>query len=237
MALNLRDFLTALGKDLIRIDDEVDPITQAGALCSAAPRPILLERLRGFPGWKLCDILVKDRARQALALGTSPKSVVRELSDRMFTRVPGQSKVVPDGPCKEVKLLGNDADITKLPIPIHSEGDAGRYLGSGITITRDPDTGIRNEAIIRAMVKRSEEHTSELQSRLHLVCRLLLEKKNYRRTVIQPWNNSPSACRHRSGSRQFYRKFRGPRTPVAHRPPIDRAKRNECVDYTAQLRC
>src|SRR2546429_7260802 len=26
---------------------------------------------------------------------------------------------------------------------------------------------------------RSEEHTSELQSRLHLVCRLLLEKKNY----------------------------------------------------------
>src|SRR2546429_3099058 len=26
--------------------------------------------------------------------------------------------------------------------------------------------------------RRSEEHTSELQSRLHLVCRLLLEKKN-----------------------------------------------------------
>src|SRR2546429_3858775 len=32
----------------------------------------------------------------------------------------------------------------------------------------------------RAMTARirSEEHTSELQSRLHLVCRLLLEKKN-----------------------------------------------------------
>src|SRR2546422_3842354 len=28
-----------------------------------------------------------------------------------------------------------------------------------------------------AMIRRSEEHTSELQSRLHLVCRLLLEKK------------------------------------------------------------
>src|SRR5687768_18089168 len=27
-------------------------------------------------------------------------------------------------------------------------------------------------------IDRSEEHTSELQSRLHLVCRLLLEKKN-----------------------------------------------------------
>src|SRR3982751_7151062 len=29
----------------------------------------------------------------------------------------------------------------------------------------------------RSRAKRSEEHTSELQSRLHLVCRLLLEKK------------------------------------------------------------
>src|SRR5687768_18190103 len=35
---------------------------------------------------------------------------------------------------------------------------------------------------------RSEEHTSELQSRLHLVCRLLLEKKNkkkYEQTVCE----------------------------------------------------
>src|SRR2546422_5254670 len=30
---------------------------------------------------------------------------------------------------------------------------------------------------IRKKRRRSEEHTSELQSRLHLVCRLLLEKK------------------------------------------------------------
>src|SRR2546422_1198974 len=32
---------------------------------------------------------------------------------------------------------------------------------------------------------RSEEHTSELQSRLHLVCRLLLEKKKGRKKKIR----------------------------------------------------
>src|SRR2546422_3203616 len=32
--------------------------------------------------------------------------------------------------------------------------------------------------------RRSEEHTSELQSRLHLVCRLLLEKKKKKNTTI-----------------------------------------------------
>src|SRR2546422_1646051 len=39
---------------------------------------------------------------------------------------------------------------------------------------------------------RSEEHTSELQSRLHLVCRLLLEKKKKNQT------HSPPACAHSS---------------------------------------
>src|SRR2546429_4441841 len=35
-----------------------------------------------------------------------------------------------------------------------------------------------------ASKKRSEEHTSELQSRLHLVCRLLLEKKKKNKNYL-----------------------------------------------------
>src|SRR5690554_7605041 len=35
--------------------------------------------------------------------------------------------------------------------------------------------------LVRVREARSEEHTSELQSRPHLVCRLLLEKKKQRR--------------------------------------------------------
>src|SRR3989449_1865856 len=35
--------------------------------------------------------------------------------------------------------------------------------------------------VTNSLLNRSEEHTSELQSRLHLVCRLLLEKKNHLR--------------------------------------------------------
>src|SRR2546422_6631186 len=37
---------------------------------------------------------------------------------------------------------------------------------------------LRARTKVHAPPRRSEEHTSELQSRLHLVCRLLLEKKN-----------------------------------------------------------
>src|SRR2546422_4078875 len=47
---------------------------------------------------------------------------------------------------------------------------SGRVLGGALK-----DSGGRD--VTDAVAARSEEHTSELQSRLHLVCRLLLEKK------------------------------------------------------------
>src|SRR3712207_8224941 len=46
---------------------------------------------------------------------------------------------------------------------------------------RRPERGHRRRVAIearRVIARRSEEHTSELQSRQYLVCRLLLEKKN-----------------------------------------------------------
>src|SRR2546422_3637297 len=54
---------------------------------------------------------------------------------------------------------------------------ARRLTPSRLSIVLAP----RNRAPLAvALERRSEEHTSELQSRLHLVCRLLLEKKKKR---------------------------------------------------------
>src|SRR5258708_29076996 len=45
---------------------------------------------------------------------------------------------------------------------------------------------------------RSEEHTSELQSPDHIVCRLLLEKKNRIRVIYKVnWGRSPGWVNHR----------------------------------------
>src|SRR2546429_1619044 len=52
-------------------------------------------------------------------------------------------------------------------------GQPGAFFAA---FARDKTSGIL-ELTSNARVSRSEEHTSELQSRLHLVCRLLLEKK------------------------------------------------------------
>src|SRR2546429_2880976 len=64
------------------------------------------------------------------------------------------------------------------------------------------DIGHRVDDAVAVVVERdrSEEHTSELQSRLHLVCRLLLEKKKKNTPSYTSYikhtrslNDSPSA--------------------------------------------
>src|SRR5690554_7483271 len=54
-------------------------------------------------------------------------------------------------------------------------------------------------------VIRSEEHTSELQSRPHLVCRLLLEKKKLQSHIYEKANTPLSDPRHRGNSAQLLR--------------------------------
>src|SRR2546429_5203681 len=51
--------------------------------------------------------------------------------------------------------------------------------------------------------QRSEEHTSELQSRLHLVCRLLLEKKKNISNMRSRWIHTVRPCTVDSDKRHF----------------------------------
>src|SRR5690554_7125351 len=62
--------------------------------------------------------------------------------------------------------------ITALPIVETKDGDLSAYIPTNVISITD------GQVFLSAAVfyKRSEEHTSELQSRPHLVCRLLLEK-------------------------------------------------------------
>src|SRR2546426_6359609 len=45
-------------------------------------------------------------------------------------------------------------------------------------------------------IKRSEEHTSELQSPCNLVCRLLLEKKKKHKYILDILNSNECYCRY-----------------------------------------
>src|SRR5690349_8235061 len=74
---------------------------------------------------------------------------------------------------------------------------------------------------------RSEEHTSELQSRRDLVCRLLLEKKKSTALRNSPWAATPTPFRHRplapSGAHGRCCLSRGAHRPDLHSFPTRRS--------------
>src|SRR5690625_6720783 len=75
-------------------------------------------------------------------------------------------------------LTERQCDVVKLYFGIGEEHPMSlEDIGDRFGLTRERVRQIKDKAINKLRSVRSEEHTSELQSRGHLVCRLLLEKK------------------------------------------------------------
>src|SRR3712207_7933735 len=75
--------------------------------------------------------------------------------------------------CRAGKLLGEGADDLHVLLP-----EPDRHGGGFVA-----PFGHHRSPKLEDARSRSEEHTSELQSRQYLVCRLLLEKKKYHSQV------------------------------------------------------
>src|SRR5699024_8673884 len=81
-----------------------------------------------------------------------------------------------------------------------------------------------NGFLSKEMFFRSEEHTSELQSRFDLVCRLLLEKKKKSPTPGDAGRGAPVAL---AAGGRVLRSKRGDREHQGHRPRSTRAQRRQ----------
>src|SRR3712207_7609517 len=77
-----------------------------------------------------------------------------------------------------------------LPISDPAPGRAG-VLPGRVEHLRDLPPRVDGHERVAELVVRSEEHTSELQSRQYLVCRLLLEKKKHNTKLYSVHHLSP----------------------------------------------
>jgi 2,5-furandicarboxylate decarboxylase 1 len=103
----------------------------------------------GHPG-SVVSGLVSSRAWMAEALGVSQDALVARFREAAANPLPFRE--VAGGPAQEV-VHRSGIDLLKLlPIPTHNEYDSGPYISAGLTIARDPETGVQNVAIHRCQI-------------------------------------------------------------------------------------
>lgn len=164
MAKDLREWIRTLqaAGGLHEIDKSVNTERDIGGLIYQSDRPILFNNVEGHPNWRVLGQPVASMRDVALSLGVRPEDAVRRYAE-LLAEGPGEVVEVADGPVHERVLLGEDADVTKIPVHVMSAGDGGKYIGSGLCVTRDPETGVQNMAFHRMQIK--GPHITGIQAR------------------------------------------------------------------------
>lgn len=116
---------------------------------------------------KLCTAvgMPREEAKMPLSL---------EINHRFANRIPPEVIPAECAPVKEVRLQEDEASFLELPIPVHHTFDGGPYILGGTIVTRDPDSGRFNLAMIRIHIK--DAHTAVIHAEPHHHTGMIIRK-------------------------------------------------------------
>jgi UbiD family decarboxylase len=184
---SLRDYLAELDRlgDLQHVTQKIDWNLEAAAAIRystehhrAAP---LFEnvagvadgfRLFGAPA-ALSSVRGAPMARVALSIGLEANATATEIVEHLAATqaaepIPPRLIARADAACKENVLLGDDADLTRFPVPFVHSSDGGRYVNTyGILVARTPDGSWTNWSICRVMMVDGKHMVAYLSSGQH----------------------------------------------------------------------
>ena len=152
---DLREFIAYLEdrKELRRIRKPVDTKYEIAAYIrktSDIKGPALLfENVNGSKIPVLGGAFA-TRKRGLLALEASEKEYAEKFHHALEHLMPPRK--ISSGPCKEVVLKSEDADLSRFPIPIFSQNDSGPFITAGLVISKDPESARSNTSIYRLQV-------------------------------------------------------------------------------------
>lgn len=152
---DLREFIAHLEdqKELRRIRKPVDTKYEIAAYIrktSDIKGPALLFENVNESKIPVLGGVFATRKRGLLALETSEKEYGEKFHQALEHLIPPRK--ISSGPCKEVMLKSEDADLSRFPIPIFSQNDSGPFITAGLVISKDPESARSNTSIYRLQV-------------------------------------------------------------------------------------
>jgi len=168
---SLRSYLGALPEaEILRVGEPIDLDFRPTALVLELEKQgrspvVLIEHPRGYDSTVVTNLFA-SRDRIARMVGAEPGAFNAAWSRAVGKVMP--ARVVAAGPVHDCVHAGAEVDAGALPISRHFEKDAGRYIGSGILVCKDPDTGVRNLSYQRLQLKTRNRFGASLHSRGHI---------------------------------------------------------------------
>src|SRR5690348_9048223 len=151
MQENFRQFLDRLRQvgELVDLHQPVD-IRHIATLVDQAKTALYFHNVIGYD-MPVVSGIIRSRERAVMSLGCENfAEIEQKLSQAIAKPIP--PKHVKTSPAREVTLVGDDVDLSRLPIPMSSIYDGGPMITAGVVIARDPELGL-NSGVYRFMVK------------------------------------------------------------------------------------
>ena len=163
MPKDLRSFIAELEakspEEIARVNKPLSPRYEISALLTH------LEKIKRFPllffekvkGSNAPVVINAQASRRlmAIALDGKPEDLARKFGERQSKPIPPVE--VTEAPVQEVTKLGDEVDLTEVPMLTHYDVNAAPYITAGVVVAADPDTGVRNTSYNRLMMAGKRE--------------------------------------------------------------------------------
>ena len=163
MPKDLRSFIAQLEakspEEIARVNKPLSPRYEISALLTH------LEKIKRFPllffekvkGSDAPVVINAQASRRLMAIALDGKSeeLARKFGERQSKPIPPVE--VTEAPVQEVTKLGDEADLTEVPMLTHYDVNAAPYITAGVVVAADPDTGVRNTSYNRLMMAGKRE--------------------------------------------------------------------------------
>jgi UbiD family decarboxylase len=163
MAKDLRAFIADLEakspEKVARVSRAISPRYEISALLTHLEKrkrlPLLyFENVSGYDA----PVVINAQATRDLlsaAMECSTHDLARQFAERQAKPLPPVT--VDNAAVQEVVELGDDVDLTRVPLLTHYDVNAAPYITAGIVVAVDPDSGVRNTSYNRLMMAGKRE--------------------------------------------------------------------------------
>ena len=163
MIKDLRSFIAQMEsehpEEIARVTKPISPRYEITALLTQLEKskrfPLLFcEKVNGSNAPVVINVQA-SRKLMAFALECRPDELAAAFSARQNRPIPPVE--LSAASVHEVLRLGDEVDLTQVPLLTHYDVNAAPYITAGIVVAADPDTGVRNTSYNRLMLAGKRE--------------------------------------------------------------------------------